>query len=679
MLHWADPTSLEVFSEAVDRTPARRVLLIITFRPEVEPPWIGQPHVTALTINRLTPRDVEAMIDRVIGNRQLAANVRQEIIERTDGVPLFVEEMTKAVLEAESPSAAERTAAAVPAAAMAVPATLHASLMARLDRLGGPAKEVAQISAAIGREFSHALLAAVMQKPEAELRSSLNRLVAAGLLFRQGIPPHATYLFKHALVQDAAYGTLLREPRRGLHANIADTLQNQFAEIAENQPEVLARHCTEAGLTEKAARLWGKARPDKGPWRAQPWLKQSSSLRARLPRSPRYPPRPNCVAKRSMHVKGYAAPETKAAAERARLLIENAEALGDTPEDPLPLCSVLYSLWGANFMTFNGDLCRDLAADVLSLAEKQGDVVALMTGHNVMGTSLLFTGEIAEGRLHLDQTIALYDPAQHRQLATRIGQDVRVTVFAYRAIALWLLGYPNAALADAERMLEDAREIDQAATLMYALVHASFIYLFCGKYAAGNTVADECVALAEEKNAEFWKAGGISLKARIFAESGKASDAVHAMTSTRNRWRSTGSRTFAPSALSSLSSAYADLGQFEEAWRCINAAMTTMETTKERWSEAEVHRLAGEIALKSPEPDAAKAEMYFERALAVARKQQAKSWELRAAMSLARLWRSQGKTQQARELLAPVYGWFTEGFDTLDLKEAKALLEELAS
>ena len=235
-----------------------RVLLIVTFRPEFEPPWIGRPYVTALTLNRLAQRDIDAMIDRVVGNKPLPASIRQDIIERTDGIPLFVEEMTKAVLEAGSEGEAQRTAAAVPSPALAVPASLHASLMARLDRLG-PAKEVAQIGAAIGREFSHALLAAVVRKPEAELASALDRLIAAGLLFRQGVPPHATYLFKHALVQDAAYGTLLREPRRALHARIAETLESQFAEIAENQPELLARHCTEAGLIEKAAGLWGKA------------------------------------------------------------------------------------------------------------------------------------------------------------------------------------------------------------------------------------------------------------------------------------------------------------------------------------------------------------------------------------------------------------------------------------
>jgi class 3 adenylate cyclase len=256
--HWTDPTSLELFGRIVDKVPSLRALLIVTFRPEFDPPWIGRPYVMALTINRLAQRDIEAMIDRVVGNKPLPANIRQDIIERTDGIPLFVEEMTKAVLEAESQGAVEHLAAAVPSSALAVPASLQASLMARLDRLG-PAKEVAQNGAAIGREFPHALLTAVVGKPEEELDLALDRLIAAGLLFRQGAPPHATYLFKHALVQDAAYGTLLREPRRALHARIAEALERQFTDIAENQPELLARHCTEAGLIEKAADLWGKA------------------------------------------------------------------------------------------------------------------------------------------------------------------------------------------------------------------------------------------------------------------------------------------------------------------------------------------------------------------------------------------------------------------------------------
>ena len=256
--HWTDPTSLETFGRVVDRVRSLPVLLIVTFRPEFEPAWIGRPYVTALTINRLAPRDIEAMIDGVVGNKFIPTSVRHDIIERTDGIPLFVEEMTKAVLEAGSEEEAQRTAATVPHTALAVPASLHASLMARLDRLG-LAKEVAQIGAAIGREFSHALLAAVTHKAEAELQSALDRLMAAGLLFQQGAPPHATYLFKHALVRDAAYGTLLREPRHALHASIAETLENQFTEIAQSQPELLAHHFTQAGMTEAAIEWWRTA------------------------------------------------------------------------------------------------------------------------------------------------------------------------------------------------------------------------------------------------------------------------------------------------------------------------------------------------------------------------------------------------------------------------------------
>ena len=264
--HWTDPTSLEAFGRAVDRIKTLPALLIITFRPEFNAPWVGQPHVTSLTLNRLGEREAATIIERLVGNKGLPADVLAEIVERTDGIPLFVEEMTKAVLEAESEGEARKTAAAVPSPALAVPASLHASLMARLDRLG-PAKDLAQIGAAIGREFSHALLAAVARKPDAELGAALDRLVEAGLLFRQGVSPEATYLFKHALVQDAAYGTLLREPRRALHARVAETIERQFSEMAENQPELLARHYTEAGVLERQRRFG--ARPVCGRWSAR--------------------------------------------------------------------------------------------------------------------------------------------------------------------------------------------------------------------------------------------------------------------------------------------------------------------------------------------------------------------------------------------------------------------------
>jgi predicted ATPase len=378
-VHWLDPTSLEVLGRTVGRLKTLGVSLTITYRPEFEPPWVGRPYVTALNLNRLGEREIAAMIDRVAGNKALPESTRQDIIERTDGIPLFVEEMTKAVLEAESEGVAESAVATIPSPSIGVPASLHASLMARLDRLG-PAKEVAQIGAAIGREFSHTLLTAVARKPEPEVASALDRIIAAGLLFRQGVPPQASYLFKHALVQDAAYGTLLREPRRSLHARIAETLESQFVEVAENRPELLARHCTEAGLIEKAVAFWGKA--------GQRSLERSALVEAveqltralaqiaTLPASPvQRREEIRCqvaLANALMHTKGYAAPETRAALDQARALIENANALGEPPEDPLLLFSNLYGFWVSNYVAFDGDVIRALARKFLVLAEERG-------------------------------------------------------------------------------------------------------------------------------------------------------------------------------------------------------------------------------------------------------------------------------------------------------------------
>ena len=682
--HWADPTSLELFGRVVDWVRTRSVLLIVTFRPDFEPGWAGK-HVTPLSLTRLAPREVGVIIDHIVGNNPLPANIRQDIIERTDGIPLFVEEMTKAVLEAESEGEGQRAAALVPSRASAVPATLHASLMARLDRLG-PAKELAQVGAAIGREFSHFLLTAVVRKPEMELQTTLDRLIGAGLLLQQGGAPSATYLFKHALVRDAAYSTLLREPRRALHARIAETLESQFADICENQPELLARHCTEAGLIEKAAALWGKA----GLRSAQrsALVEASEQLRRALDQIATLTATPAlrreeiklqvALITPVLHVSGYAAPETRAAVERARLLIEQAEALGEPPEDPLLLFSVLYGFWVANLVAFNGDVMRQLAAQFLALADKQTATGALMMGHRLMGLSLLHTGDLVNGGAHLNRAITLYDPAEHRPLATRFGQDIGAATLSWKSLACWLLGYPQTALADAEQALKVAREMGHSATLMYVLNFSAWTNIFCGNYAVANALVDEFSALKDKTGSLFWGAWGMMQRGFLMALTGKAPDAVQTITSGLTAMRATGTTMWMPLWLSYLTRANAEIGQFDDVRRGIGEAIVAVEAAKERWCEAEVNRIAGEIALLSPKPDLAKAEAYFERALAVAREQEAKSWELRAAMSMARLWRDQGRRQQARDILAPVYGWFTEGFGALDLKRAKAMLDELA-
>jgi predicted ATPase len=591
-------------------------------------------------------------------------------------VPLFVEEVTRLLLERGEQGGIQ-----------AIPPTLQQSLTARLDRLG-PAREVAQIAAVIGRGFSYPLVRAVAKMEDDALQTALERLAEADILLVQGLPPESEYRFKHALIQDAAYENLLKSRRQALHRRTAEVLRDQFATTAAAEPELLAHHFTQAGLTEAAIEWWGKA--------GQRSLERSALVEAvaqltrALEQIATVPATPAlrrdqirlqvALANALMHTKGYAAPEPKAAVEQAHRLIEQAEALGEPPEDPLLLFSVLYVFWVGSVVKFNGDTALKFATQFLTLAEKQGATVPLMMGHRLMSSSLVHGGEIAKGRAHLDRAIGLYDPAEHRDLATRFGQDVRVAAWSYRALTLWLLGYPEAALRDVDNALKDSRKTGHAATLLYALTCTNLTQIACRNYEAVRAQSDEAIAWADEKvSAPFWRAHAIIELGCLSAFTGKAADAAHVITSGIGAYRSTGATLYLPWHLSSLASAHADLGHFDEAWRCINEATTAIETAKERVWEAEVNRVAGQIALKLPEPDAAKAEAYFERALSVARQQQAKSWELRAAMSMARLRRDQGKRNKARDLLAPVYGWFTEGFDTLDLKEAKALLEQLAT
>jgi class 3 adenylate cyclase/predicted ATPase len=672
-LHWADPTTLDVLHGIAERGALAPLFAVATTRPEFRPPWSMHSHHGTVSLAPLDRRQVRDMVAQLSAQQALLREVVEDVVTRTGGVPLFIEEVTRLLLERGPQGGMQE-----------IPPTLQQLLTARLDRLG-PAREVAQIGAVVGRDFSYALIRAVANMEDAALQAALERLAQADILLVQGLPPESVYRFKHALIQDAAYENLLKSRRQALHRSVAEALRDNLAATAAAEPELLAHHFTQAGLTEAAIEWWGQA--------GQRSLERSALVEAAeqltralvqiatLPGTPALRRQQIKLQVSLMtplvHVKGYAAPETKAAAERARLLIEQAETLGEPPEDPLLLFVVLYGFWAANYIAFNGDIVRDLGAQFFALVEKQATIAPQMIGHRLMGTSLLSTGEIAEARAHFDKGIALYDPTAHRTLATRFGVDVRVSILSYRSWALWMLGYPEAALADAEAALSDAREIGQAATLMFALNYTSLPHIFRGDYAKAKAVVDELVVLADEKGTLIWKASGLSLQGILLALSGKPADAIPMIISGRSMYESTGATLGLSWRSPHLSAAYAELGQFDDAWRCVNEAITAVEATKETWCEAESHRVAGEIALKSPEANAPNAQAHFERALAVARAQQAKSWELRAAMSMARLLRDQGKRDEARDQLAPVYGWFTEGFDTLDLKDAKALLDEL--
>jgi class 3 adenylate cyclase/predicted ATPase len=684
--HWIDPTSLEAIKRSVDQIKALSALLIITFRPEFVAPWVGQPQVTSIILNRLGERDAAAIVASLVGNEELPPEVLVEIVDRTDGIPLFVEEMTKAVLEAESENDARKTTAAVPSSSVAVPATLHASLMARLDRLG-PAKEVAQIGAVIGREFSYALLAAVVSEPEAELRSTLERVTAAGLLFQQGVPPQATYLFKHALIQDAAYSTLLRGPRRALHARIAETLENDFPDIAESRPELLARHCTEAGLIEKAAGLWGKAgqRSLTRSALVEAAVQFSRALSQIATLSPTPALRREAIklqvafATVLFHVKGYTARETIAAFERANAMIEQTEALGAQPEDEDELLrfSVLYGQWTGNFTAGNFGKATQTAKQFLTVAEMQRGSAPLLMAHRVMGASLAVLGEVQAAKAHLDEAVSLYVPEEHRILATRFGQDIGIAALTYRAFVLYRLGYPESALRDANAGLKSAREVGQAGTLAYALFGAGILDVLCSRFRSAEQCVDELSALSGKHGLASWKICAGLVRGWVFAATEKGDEAAELIQSSLSALANAGTTYFVPFSLMWLAYAHASCGRGADAASSISEAVDAMNKTNERWDEAEIHRTAGEIVASQLRRDYEAAESHFRRSLDISRVQSAKSYELRAATSLARLWRLQGKRGEARDLLAPIFGWFTEGFYLPDLTEARALLQEL--
>jgi predicted ATPase len=683
-VHWIDPTSLEALKRSVDQIKALSALLIVTFRPEFVAPWEGHSQATSIILNRLGERDAANIVASLAGSKELPADVLAEIVERTDGIPLFVEEMTKAVLEAESESDARRATAAIPSSSVAVPASLHASLMARLDRLG-PAKEVAQIGAVIGREFSPALLAAVASEPEPELLSTLERLTAAGLLLLQGVPPHATYLFKHALIQDAAYGTLLRGPRRALHARIAETLENRFADIAETQPELVAHHCTEAGLTEKAAGLWGKAGQRSlersALAEAAELLTRALSQIKTLPATPEL--RREAIklqlafATVLFHVKGYTAPETIAAFERADAMIEEAEALGERPEDELLRFSVLYGQWTGNFTSGNLERAATLAKHFLAVAEKQQQSAPLLIAHRIVGATLGISGELSAARSHLDQAVALYAPEEHKSLATKFGQDIGVAALGYRSYVLYRLGYPESALKDAEEALKSARELGQIGTLIYALLFATVAELSCSRFGGAEVRVNELMALSEKYGLPLWKGFGEFMQGCIFAATDRADQAIQLIGSGISAVAARQMTLLTPVGYTWLARAESALGRFAEAQNALSEALDLVNKTNERWDEPEIHRTAGELAISAFNRNYEAAELHFCRSLDIARRQAAKPYELRAATNLARIWRHQGRRSEARDLLAPIFGWFNEGFEMPDLIDAKALLEEL--
>ena len=673
--HWIDPTSRESLDLTVERVRSLPVLLIVTFRPEFQPPWTGQPQVTMLALNRLDRHDRTALAEQIAGGKTLPDAVVDQIVERTDGVPLFVEELTKSVIE--SGLLREERGRYVLDRALppfAIPTSLHASLMARLDRMTS-VRHVAQVGAAIGREFPYALLRAVSGLAEDELRAALARLVASELILQRGTPPNAIYSFKHALVQDAAHGTLLRNARQLLHAQIAKALETDFPETMESQPELFAQHYSQAGLVEEFVAYWAKAgrrsaaRSAMAEAAAQ--FHKGLDQLALLPGTPERQRQElelrSALGAVVTFTKGYAAPETGDTYARARELWEQ---LGSPLEFlRVPFGQSLYHVYRGEF-----DLALRLDEGLLRLSRQRNDPPGLVLGHQSFGRNLFFVGSFASSQSHLEEALAVYDPMSHRSLGHQVGFYPHVSAQAYLGNVLSCLGYPDQALARSREAITEARRLAHPPTLAGTLATAIRLHLVIEDNAILRQWIDQLIAVTTEQGFPHWRAMGMICRGWVKVKNGDVGEGISLLRSGSAASRATGA--WAPHNIALLAAACEIAGQIEEALALLDEAVQIVERTRERWLEAEVYRLKGQLLVRRGHPEAAE-QLYF-KALSIAEEQGAKLWKLRAAGSLARLRRDQGRHAEARDLLAPVYGWFTEGFDTPDLKEAKALLDALA-
>jgi class 3 adenylate cyclase/predicted ATPase len=655
-VHWIDPTSHELLDLTIERVRSLPVLLIITFRPEFQPRWTGQPQVTMLTLNRLDRRDRSALVAQVAEGNALPDEVVDQIVDRTDGVPLFVEELTKSVLESG-------------VSLVGIPTTLHDSLMARLDRLA-PVRLVAQIGAAIGRQFTYVLLRAVSDLPDDELRGALARLVASELVFERGIPPDAIYTFKHALVQDAAHASLLRSTRQQLHAHIAEALEAHTPELMDTQPELFAQHYAEAGLVEKSVACWGKAGHRSAARSAmaeaaaqyQKGLDQLALL-PDIPERQRQELELHSGLGEALKVaKGYAAPETGDAYARARALWEE---LGSPSEFlGVPFGQSVYHLYRGEL-----DLALRLDEDLLRLTSQRADAAGLILGHLSSGRDLFFVGRFALSRSHLEEALALYDSNSSRWLIEQAGASS-----AYLGIVLFCAGYPDQAMALSSAALADTRRQAHPPSLAGCLATCIRLSLTAGDNAALGEWLDELVMITTEQGFPHWRAMITICRGWVAVKSGDVAEGISLV-----RSGSAASRTYSawrPHNIALLATVCEIAEQIDEALNLMDEALQIVENTGERWFEAELYRHKGKLLLRQGHTEVA--EEFYRKALSISQEQEAKMWELRAAVSLARLRRDQGRRDEVRDLLAPVYGWFTEGFDTPDLKDAKALLDELA-
>jgi predicted ATPase len=616
----------------------------------------------------------------VSGGKMLPPEIFEQILSKTDGVPLFVEELTKTVLELGLlQDAGDHYVIAGTPPTLSIPATLHDSLMARLDRLAR-VKEIAQIGAAIGREFSYRLLAAVASEPAGQIEAALAQLVAAELISARGEPPDAIYTFKHALVQDAAYGSLLRARRQPLHGRIADVLKEHFPRIAATQPELMAHHLAQAGLPEQAIdylRTAGhRAIQRSANAEAIGHLKRALDLLQSLPADPdrsRVALGLEVMLGQAMIAgRGYAARETREVLLRAKTHI-------NASTDPSQTFSVLYGIWACYYVGGEVDMQRAAAAEFLAEAERIGDQGAICLSHRALGTTYVQLGEFAAGRRHLERARELYDPKLHAGLRYQYGQDIGAAAACYLCWALWHLGYVDQAAKVAAEALEHAEAVSHPFTLVYTICHASgMLDIFRRQPQETRTYARLVVSLCAEHGFPFWGAGGRILDGWASVARGRVYEGLMELRQGLNAWRHhTGARLWLPIFLALQAEAYAKAGESDKALRVIDEALAVSEATGERWALAEVLRIKAALLLALGEAETREVETLLVCSLEIARRQEARCWELRTSCDLARLWNGRGRSAEALSLLSSAYDQFSEGFATAELQDARTLIEVL--
>jgi DNA-binding response OmpR family regulator/class 3 adenylate cyclase/predicted ATPase len=676
--HWADSSTLELFSRIIAAIRAAPVFVLMSFRPEFFPQWLDEPHVTMLRLDRLGREQTEAIILDVAGHKALPAEVSAQIVSKTDGVPLFVEELTKSVLESGLlEDAGERLVTTRPQPPLAIPTTLFGSLTARLDRLG-PVKQIAQIGAAIGREFSYRLLAAVAPISGSHLHAALAQLAAPELIFVRGEPPDSTYVFRHALVQDAAYGTLVRSERQQLHRRIADALEEGFPETVKTQPELLAHHFIQAGLSERAINYLRKAGERAIERSANTEAVRHLTLALELLQSR---PEQTAAAREALELEvmlsqamiagyGYAARETAEVLLRARSHI-------DDLTDPAQKLAILYGIWACHYV--GGEVARQTgsAAEFLAEAERHNDTASLCVAHRIVGTTYLTKGEFAAALPHLEQARALYDPRHHAPLQYRYGQDVGAAASCYLSWTMWHLGYVNQGLQIAADAVERAEELSHPHTQAFTICHArGMIDIFRRSSEDMRSYAGSVVSLCREHGLSHWMACGRIIEGWAAVNDGEVDRGIGLVRAGVAAWRKAGARLWLPLFLALEAEACAKGHHLDAALDAIDQAIAISGETGEHWYLAEILRIkAGLLSVTDSAGD--QAEILFVRSLDTARRQQARCWELRTACDLASLWQSKGRAKEALHLLQPVYAQFSEGFDTADLRRAKLILDSL--